>query len=280
MAIQLVTKYLPYVDEVFTQESKKSLITNQDFSFDGADTVKIYKVSTSEMNDYGRRGATGGNWSRYGAIKDLDETVETMTLKNDRSFTFVIDTLDKIDTARSLDEARALARQIREVVIPEIDTYIYGVMTTKAGTKAAAVALTKTNIYEKILDASKTLDDALAPESGRVLIVTPDVYRIMKQNSEIVLNTEVGEDMRIKGVIGNLDGAKVIKVPESRLPAHFGFMLCHPCATVAPEKLASYITHTNPPGINGELVEGRIVYDAFVLENKAKAIYYQALPEA
>lgn len=280
MAIQLVTKYLPYVDEVFTQESKKSLITNQDFDFDGANTVKIYKVSTSEMNDYGRRGATGGNWSRYGAVKDLDETVETMTLKKDRSFTFVIDTLDKIDTARTLEEASALARQIREVVIPEVDTYIYGVMTTNAGTKAAAVALTKTNIYEKILEASKTLDDALAPESGRVLIVTPDVYRIMKQNSEIVLNTEVGEDMRIKGVIGNLDGAKVIKVPESRLPAHFGFMLCHPCATVCPEKLASYITHTNPPGINGELVEGRIVYDAFVFENKAKAIYYQALPEA
>jgi hypothetical protein len=29
-------------------------------------------------------------------------------------------------------------------------------------------------------------------------------------------------------------------------------------------------------GISGSLVEGRICYDAFVLENKAKAIYYQA----
>ena len=280
MAIQLVTKYLPYVDEVFTQESKKSLITNQDFNFDGAETVKIFKVSTAEMNDYGRRGATGGNWSRYGEIKDLDDTIETMTLKKDRSFTFVIDTLDKDETAKTLEAASALARQIREVVIPEVDTYVYNVMTSNAGTKASAVALTKTNIYEKILDASKTLDDALVPETGRVLIVTPDVYRIMKQNSEIVLNTEVGEDMRIKGVIGNLDGATVIKVPESRLPEHFGFMLCHPCATVCPEKLASYNTHTNPPGINGELVEGRIVYDAFVLDNKKMAIYYQALPEA
>lgn len=36
-----------------------------------------------------------------------------------------------------------------------------------------------------------------------------------------------------------------------------------------------YKTHDNPPGINGALVEGRICYDAFVLENKAKAIYYQ-----
>ena len=55
-------------------------------------------------------------------------------------------------------------------------------------------------------------------------------------------------------------------------------MVAHPCATVAPTKLESYKTHENPPGISGFLVEGRIVYDAFVMENKAKAIYYQAQP--
>ena len=36
----------------------------------------------------------------------------------------------------------------------------------------------------------------------------------------------------------------------------------------------------NPPGISGALVEGRICYDAFVLDNKAKALYYQAQPAA
>ena len=42
-------------------------------------------------------------------------------------------------------------------------------------------------------------------------------------------------------------------------------------------KLEDYKIHRDPPGISGSLVEGRIVYDAFVLENKAKAIYYQAV---
>ena len=32
MAIELVTKYLPYVDELFTTESKKSLLTNNDLT--------------------------------------------------------------------------------------------------------------------------------------------------------------------------------------------------------------------------------------------------------
>ena len=57
-------------------------------------------------------------------------------------------------------------------------------------------------------------------------------------------------------------------------------MVCHPVATVAPVKLEDYTIHENPPGISGALVEGRICYGAFVLDNKAKAIYYQAQPAA
>lgn len=33
MAIELVEKFLPYVDEQFSTESKKEHLTNQDFSF-------------------------------------------------------------------------------------------------------------------------------------------------------------------------------------------------------------------------------------------------------
>lgn len=273
MARELVTKYAPYVDEIFSQESKKSLLTNNDFDFDGAGTVKIYKVSTADMNDYGRNGAADGNWSRYGKVADLDATTETMTLSKDRSFTFVIDKLDENETARQLSGATALARQVRNVVVPEVDAHVYSKVAAGAGT-VLEVGLTSENIYDQILLASKTLDDELVPEEGRVLVVTPDVYRLMKLNKEIVMETEIGADMRKKGVISNLDGAAVVKVPAVRLPENFGFMLTHPCATTAPTKLEDYNTHLNPPGINGTLVEGRIVYDAFVLENKKKAIYY------
>ena len=276
MAIELATQYLPYVDELFTTESKKSLLTNQDFSWTGAHTVKVYKITTATMNDYGRSGPTSGNWSRYGAVQSLDATTEEMTLTKDRSFTFAIDKLDKDETKTQLAAASALASQVREVVIPEVDTYVYGVMTSKAGTKPAALTLTAENIYTEILNASNTMDNAEVPETGRILVVTPDVYQLMKKCKDITMETDIGNDLRLKGVISNLDGASVIKVPAARLPEGFGFMLCHPCATVAPVKLEDYKTHQDPPGINGELVEGRIAYDAFVLDNKKKAIYYQA----
>ena len=276
MAINLTTVFKPYTDELFSTKSKKALLTNNDFDWTGAHTVKVYKIGTSAMNDYSRNPVEGFTGSRYGTIKDLDATTEEFTLKKDRSFTFAIDKLDTDETAQQLEAASALARQQREVVIPEVDSYVYNVMATGAGTKPAAVTLTETNIYSEILKATEALDDAEAPESGRVLVVSPSVYLLMKRSQDITMETEIGNDMRLKGVISNVDGAAVVRIPSARLPEDFGFMLCHPCACVAPTKLEDYKIHVDPPGISGSLVEGRVVYDAFILDNKKKAIYYQA----
>lgn len=281
MAINLVTQFLPYVDEIFKKESKKELVTNQDFDWTGAHTIKVYKISTGTMNDYDRAGTgSGAKGSRYGAVQSLDATTEEFTLRKDRSFTFAIDKLDSDETAQQLAGASALARQQREVVIPEVDAYVYGVMAANAGTKPDAVALTADNIYDEITKATNALDNEEVPDEDRVIIVTPDVYRLMKKSKDIVMETDIDTNLRKQGVVSNLDGASVIKVPASRLPEHFGFMMCHPCATVAPTKLEDYKIHQDPPGISGSLVEGRICYDAFVLDNKKMAIYYQALPES
>lgn len=278
MAIELATQFQPYVDEKFTTEAKKALVTNKDFDWTGAHSIKIYKIGTSKMTDYDRKGTGSGKvGSRYGEVASLDATTEEMTLKNDRSFTFAIDKLDNDETKRTLQAAQALERQIREIVIPEIDTYVFNEMVKGAGISGTPGELTAKNIYDKIIEAGAAMDNAEVPETGRSLIVTPSVYLLMKKNPDIVLNTDVGQDMRIRGVIANLDGANVIKVPAKRLPEKFGFMLCHSVATVAPQKLEDYKVHEDPPGISGSLVEGRICYDAFVLDNKKKAIYYQAL---
>lgn len=280
MAIELATKFQPHTDEQFKAESKKSLLTNTDYDWTGAHTIKVYKVSTSGMNDYNRKGENNGNWSRYGAVAGLDATTEEMTLKKDRSFTFAIDKLDADETQQQLAAASALARQNREVVIPEVDAYTYGVMAANAGHKPDELALTVDNLYEQILTGSQALDDAEVPETGRVLVVIPAIYNLMKKCKDIAMETNVGNELRLQGVIGILDGMNVQKIPANRLPAGFGFMIAHPVATVAPTKLEDYKIHENPPGISGALVEGRIVYDAFVLDNKAKAIYYQSQPVA
>jgi hypothetical protein len=275
--VNLVTQYLPYVDELFTNESKRELVTNKDFSFVGAKTIKVYKVTTSDMNDYDRSGSkvqAGTQPSRYGLVKGLDATTEEMTLKKDRSFTFAIDKLDTDETGGQLAAQAALARQIRQVVIPEIDEYTYKAMCDGAGIKENNITLTKENIYDQIIEANALLDDKYVPEFGRVLIMTPASYVLLKKCADTKLNQDIGQELRIKGIVAELDGLAIQKIPANRLPDKFGFMIAHKVATVAPVKLEDYKMHTDPPGISGTLVEGRIAYDTFVLENKKDAIYY------
>lgn len=281
MSIELVTKYSEKVDETFSAESKTSLLTNNDYDWTGAHTVKVYKISTVELNDYQRNNDGSlenqvSSISRYGVLKDLSATTEEMLLKKDRSFIFNVDKMDRDETGGALSSEGALAREIREVVIPEIDKYVYDVIVNNAGHKATATTLNDSNIYQAILKGSSVLDDDEVPDTERVLTVNSTIYSLLKQAKQFD-STDVGAEMRMKGIVGVIDGMNVIKVPSSRLPSNFGFMITHPSATVAPIKLEDYSIHEDTPLASGDIVTGRIVYDAFVLDNKKNGIYYQPI---
>ncbi len=278
MSVELAKKYAPYTDDLFAAESKTSLLTNTAFDWTGAHSVLVWKIGTVALNDYARNRGTdddesAASLSRYGQIIDLDAQTEEMMLKNDKSFIFNIDKLDNDETANQLAEETALARELREVVVPEVDKYTYSVMVNGAGITATAADLTVDNVYSSILAGSEALDDAEVPETGRVLVVTPAVYTLLKQSTDFD-NTTVSEQLKTRCVVNILDGMTVVKVPASRLPDGFGFMIAHPCATVAPVKLEDYGVHADTVLSSGTIVTGRICYDAFVLENKANGIYY------
>lgn len=297
MSIELTTKFSPQTDELFKAESKISLLTNTDFDWTGAHSIKLYKISTTPLNDYARNAVASGQQihyygangseleaypdsaetlSRYGKLLDLSATTEELLLKHDRSFIFNVDKLDQDETQQQLEAGTALARELREVVVPEVDANVYTVMTTGAGNAPSPAALTTKNIYPSILAASQALDDAEVPETERVLVVTPATYALLKQAVEFD-HTEIGAEMRARGVVAMIDGAAVVKVPAIRLPEKFGFMLAHPSATVAPVKLEDFGIHNDTPLSSGSIVTGRICYDAFVLDNKKTGIYYQSI---
>lgn len=278
MSIELVKKYAPYTDELFKAESKLSLLTNTDFDWTGAHSVAIWRVSTVPLNDYSRSRSTldeSEDLSRYGKLVDLDAQTQEMLLKKDRSFIFNIDKLDQDETSKQVEGGKALARELREVVVPEIDTYVYATMVAGAGNTKTG-DLTAENIYSEILAGSQTLDDAEVPDTERVLVLTPASYTILKKANTFD-NTDIGAELKMKGVVAMLDGMLVVKVPAVRLPENFGFMIAHPSATVAPVKLADYGLHDNTPLSSGTIVTGRVAYDAFVLENKKTGIYYHSI---
>lgn len=269
MAVNYAAKFDAKVDERFAKEALSTGIINQDFDFTGVDTVKVYSVPTSKMNDYK---TTGQN--RYGEAEELGNNVQTMVLTKDRSFTFTIDKKSEQDTNGVMEAGKALARQLSEVVIPEVDTYRFSKIVAGADTDNVATgAITKENAYEAVLDGQVKLTDAFVPVAGRVLHVSPKFYKLIKLDPTFVKNSDLGQEITIKGQVGMIDGLSVVLTPTSRLPENVDFVIAHPVATTSPVKLEDYKIHDNPPGINGKLVEGRIRYDAFVLDNKKKAIY-------
>lgn len=270
--IDYAIKYPGVVDEVLKVTSKSEGVTNKNYDFIGAKSVKVYDIGVATLNDYKRTGA-----NRYGTPEELDATTQEMTMSQDKSFTFVIDKMDQDETAEALNAGQALNRQLTQVVVPFVDKYRFTKLAEGAGHKPEAKALTSTNIFAAITDATEALDDAEVPEVGRQLIVSPKTYKIMKQSKEIEMDTEIGQEMRIRGVIALIDGMEVIKVPSSRLPENFGLLVSHPMAAPSPTKLAEYKVNTDAPGYSGALVEGRIVFDCFILENKKQCIYYHAI---
>lgn len=275
MAINLAEKFSSKVDERFTAESKTSLITNKDYDFIGAHSIKIYSVGVAEMGDYGRNQE---GTSRYGTPKDLENEIQEVLMEKDRSFTFIIDKMDEEETLGAMNAGKALARQLREVVIPEVDSYTYKKIADNAGTTKVE-NVTSTNAYEAIVDGNEALDEAKAPVDGRVVTCPPSFYSKLKKDKSAVLETEIGQNMRIKGVVANMDGDTIQKVPSSLLPEGINFLLAHPIATTQAIKLADYKIHTDAPGVSGSLVEGRIYYTAFVRNNKKGAIYVSTTKE-
>ena len=264
--ITYASKFSPLVDEAFAKAAYTASLINNAYDFIGVDTVTVYSVPTVAMGDYTLTGT-----SRYGTPTDLTNDTQTLTLTKDRAFTFIIDKKSEQDTMGVMDASKALARQIRDVVIPEVDIYRLAALNAGAQT-VETTPITKNNAYEEFLKVNGGIDDKEAPVGGRVVVVTPSYYNKIKLDPSFTHNGDSATAISRTGYVGDIDGTPVIKVPSNRLATGVDFIITNPIALVSPVKLAEYKIHDNAPGISGFLVEGRVRYDAFVLNNKAKAI--------
>ena len=267
----LASKYAKKVDERFTRESQAMLALNTDYSFTGVRTVNVYSIPTVAMTDYNRSGD-----HRYGVPNDLSRNVQTMTVGRDRAFTFIIDKGDKAQSQMVMDAGKALGRQLKEVWVPEFDAYVFRKLASEATARGnfSSEEITKENAYEMFLGAMERLGNKNVPDKGRVAFCSYKFANFLKQDPAFIKTGDSSQELLIKGVIGEVDGCRIVKVPSSRLPSGCAFLLTHPLAATAPKQLEEYKTHADPPGISGFLVEGRVVYDCFVLDEKADAIYY------
>lgn len=271
MAINLASKYSDKVDERFSLLSlTENIGLNKDYDWNGVKTITVYSVDTAPMANYTRTGT-----ARYGTAAELGDTKVDYTLSKDRSFTYTIDRGNATEQLMIKKAGSSLSRQIKEVVVPEVDIYRIATWSAAAisNSHTATEATTASNAYIQFLTAQAVLDDDKVPMTGRICFVTPAYHNFIKQDSTFVQASDMAQKMLINGQVGEIDGVRIIKAPSSYFPANHSFILMHPSVSVAPKKLEDYKTHDNPPGISGWLVEGREIYDCFVLEAKKNGLY-------
>lgn len=252
MAVNLAAKYSAKVDERFRFKSFTEVATHQDYDWEGVNSIKVYSIATSPMAAYTRSGT-----NRYGTPAELDDTLATYTLTQDRAFTFTIDKGNRIDSMMVREAGKALARQQDEVITPELDTYrltkwVAG--ATANGGVPTATAITAANAYSSFLTAQQYLDENKVPVENRFAFVTPAYYNFLKLDSNFVKASDSAYGDLKRGEVGNVDGVRIIKAPSIYFPAKTPFVITHNSVLCSPKKLTEYKTHTDPPGINGKQV--------------------------
>ena len=155
MAINLAEAFSKKVAEAFKQESLTDSATGKDYSFAGTRTVRVWSVDTVPLVDYTRNGA-----NRYGTPVELGDTVQEMTMRDEKAWTFTIDKGNQSDQYNIKGATRAAKRETEQVVIPYVDKYRFREWANNAGIiQGLSAAPTKSTIVDAVFDAGAAMSD-------------------------------------------------------------------------------------------------------------------------
>lgn len=274
MAQNYAAKFQKTVDEVFRLESVTTGIVNKGIRLDflGVNAVSIYGVATVAETNYVRSGT-----NRFGSLYELDTTKETFTLSQDKAFTFSIDRGNYEDSMMITEAGSALKRQIEIVSVPNTDIYrlttafTYCQTNSQMGT-TSGTASSATNAYSNVLDMQSILDNLFVPAKGRVIYVVPAFLSFLKLDANFIKPSDSAFNKLVNGLVGEVDGLPIVKVPVSYLPSTAEAMVIHEEVLVAPHKFDTYRILKEVQGVDGWVVEGRRYYDCFIPTNRGKAV--------
>lgn len=272
MTINLVTKYADKLAPLYSKNSVLSGNTNKNYSFAGVKGIDVICPVYQELNDYTRSGT-----SRYGAPTEMQDTVQHFEMTQDKSFAITIDKGNLNEQLRLKKAGKMMNGQIKQKVVPYIDKYALKKWVKESGKIVGATKPTKNTIVGLIGDAGQYMDDNIVTGENRYIYLTAEMYNLLRQCPEFLAVDKLAEKALVKGQVGECMDFKIIKVPTSWLPADVWFLACQKDAVILADKLADAKHHMDPPGISGDLLEGRYMFDAFVLGSVCNGAYATAL---
>jgi len=266
--------HLAQIDERFALDALTASVVNNGgirLDFNGRNTVTIYTVDVVSETDYVRSGS-----NRFGNLVELGTGTQTFVLSQDKAFTFTVDRGNLEDSMMVQEANKAVKRQIREVSIPAVDVYRLAAAhaAALALSQGATAAVTSSNAYTKFLAQNDAMTEAMVPETGRHCFMTPATYSLLKQDTTFMRSCDTTVANLKAGIIGNVDGVTLHKVPSAYLPSNEVYLFIWDQVLIAPSKFDSVRVLTDVQGIDGAVAEGRRYYDCFIPNNKAAGIRY------
>ena len=268
MSVNLAQKYSGKLDQLFAKGSYTDAAVNQNYEFDGVRTVNVYTVTTTPLVNYNRE-ETG---DRFGGNNEIQDTVASYTLTNDKAFKLVIDRGNYEQQALAKKAGAVLRAEMDEQVIPAIDADRIAAGAAAATATSQAVAA-GSDVYADFMKANAYLDEAKAPVSNRFAFVTPQMYVAIKSKIVSTVNANAYNDKLLpRGFVGELDGVNIVVVPQSYFPANTKCVIWHKDALLGAKQIMKTRVITDSELVDGSVLTGRFIFGSFALNAKKKAI--------
>nr|DAW83576.1 MAG TPA: major capsid protein [Caudoviricetes sp.] len=195
-------KHLGVIKEVLPYNAYSTpMILKDDSILLNGRTFTVLETNEAELRDYQR------NTANELTTLQADET--SYVLDVEKYWGLQIDDLDVKDLNTEVEKYQ-VAKQTNKIVAPYLDQLRFA--TVIANTSKNVIPV-ETKEYDAVLDAGAELDE-LATSGTRYLFVTPTFYKAIKKRIVELPQGDRDNNVRYKGVVGELDGAIVVKVPN------------------------------------------------------------------
>lgn len=273
MAVNLPSAYSKVLDAAFKLESLTAPAFKGKYKVIGGTTksFQIFSVKTQALRDYStRKSANGANFGYE--YKDAENEVQTVTASKDMYFAMSIDKADAHFAADgSLDAREVMKEEISQEIVPTIDKHNLSVLANAA--TAVVKATTNADAYETFSSLMTKQTNAKVPRVGRIAFFGATEFAKIKLDPKFAIPSELSAHSRRTGNYGMIDGCLVIEVPDDYLPTKFTCILTHESIGAAPKHLADYNQGPFKETASGFYVNGRVVFDAFVFNQRKSGLF-------
>lgn len=248
-----------------------------DMEFSGVYTVHVKNLKTEPLQDYDKSKSVDSG-SRYGTTKEVGDEEQTFTMTQDKSLSLSIDKGNNEGQFNMKKAGEVMNAERDEQIIPAMDTYRLAKWAKEAGIHAElAAAPTKSNIVSAIIEQKNEMLDKGVPDKIQ-LTIARKYLPMLKLSDEWVGLDSLGGKTLPKGTLGEFDGMAVKPMPNAKMPENVPWMMTYKGAIIAPAKINKFKGHVDPPGLSGDLLEFRMIHDAFVIGKKANGVCAAVLP--